>query len=94
MTAQVTSVWDSDGVLLRPGDKVQIVKAAGGAGKILLNRTGTCGGGSIANGILYCAVYAEELGILWIRGDQLRIVAKPDISLSFEDIFNNAGGGI
>lgn len=84
--------YDADGAPIVSGDKVQVVnkESHGLYGKI----------GRVGNKNTYSDVWVDEVvfeddsDVYTIRGNRLRhVIDEPDISLPFEDIFNNTEGG-
>lgn len=85
--------YDADGAPIVSGDKVQVVNkdsSHGLYGKI----------GRVGNKNTYSDVWVDEVvfeddsDVYTIRGNCLRhVIDEPDISLPFEDIFNNTEGG-
>lgn len=92
MTPQVIA-YDVDGAPIAPGDKVQVVDED--SPFVLYGKIGIVGYGDPASKLWAGGIAFEgDSRTYTLAGKFLKRVSdKPNISLSFEDIFNNTEGG-
>lgn len=92
MTHRVIA-YDVDGAPIAPGDKVQVVNED--SPFILYGKIGIVGYGDPASKLWAGGIAFEGDSRTYTIASKFlkRVSDKPNISLSFEDVFNNTGGG-
>lgn len=92
MTSQVIA-YDVEGAPIAPGDMVQVINV--NSPFVLYGKIGIVGYGDPASKLWAGGIAFEgDSRTYTVAGKYLKRVSdKPNISLSFEDVFNNTEGG-